>query len=125
MTAIAIGNAPIPGIEPPTFQVFEGGELAGCAAERLDRGHLDRRCWTASVCADPANMNQSPGRTLCGPEGWYYLEASTRDLMCRTIARHFFDYRRRRQAIQRVDGRGSWWSGLRSGCQQLPASLHH
>ena len=122
---ITIGEDPLPGYQVPTFDVLEYGRVVGSAGARPDLDHPGKRCWTASVCANPANMNQSPDRTLYGVEGWYYLEAPTRDLLCRTIARRFAEYRRRRQVPVLSEGRGSWWSGLRSGCRQLLASLHH
>ena len=119
MTAITIGNGPIPDIETPTFQVFVGGELVGYAAERRDRGHLDRRCWTACVNPNSAYAHWSADQTLKGIEGIFYVEAPTRELLCQVIERRFAEFRR--QQTPQSSGR-RWLSRLKSRCQQLLAS---
>ena len=121
MTAITIGNGPIPDIENPTFQVFEGGELVGYAAERRDRGPLDRRCWIACVNPNTAYAHWSADKTLKGIEGMFYVEAQTRELLCRVIECRFVEFRRRQ--TPETNSSRFWLSGLKSRCRQLLASL--
>ena len=85
---ITMGETPVPDKVVPRFDVWADEVWTGYAGESQDG------TWHALIYADPSKASMPLDQTRYGHEGIFWLEAATRNLLLRQVARRLDRYRR-------------------------------